>query len=502
MEASKVVDPKADGEVAKDILGQSTNEIADQDSAEEVESTDNKDTDVVAAGSAAKKKKSKKAKFKQALGVGKKQDDDRDTSGSSSNPASKLTSEMVEQLLEMNPSLKSEVAGMDKEKAAETLRKLDVADLLTGMSVSGKNQKDMASYKFWQTQPVPRFDEVQREEEGQIKDIDPERVPKAPPPMLEGFEWVTMNLLDESELEEVYNLLTGHYVEDDGAMFRFNYSLSFLNWALKSPGWRKEWHVGVRATKSRRLVAFISGVPVSLRVRSNVFTSTEVNFLCIHKKLRSKRLAPVLIQEITRISYRLGIFQGLYTGGIVLPKPVSSCRYFHRSLDWLKLYEVGFSPLPANSTKARQITRFHLPSSTSTPGLRPMQKSDVDAVHDLLERYLKRFIMAPVFNRDEIQHWLLHDDTAAEQVIWSYVVEDPSSHKITDFFSFYCLESSVIGNQKHDNVKAAYLFYYATETAFAKEERGLKERTTMLMTDALILAKRVRCSWAFRTEPR
>lgn len=26
-----------------------------------------------------------------------------------------------------------------------------------GQSVSGKNQKDMASYKFWQTQPVPRF---------------------------------------------------------------------------------------------------------------------------------------------------------------------------------------------------------------------------------------------------------------------------------------------------------------------------------------------------------
>lgn len=24
-------------------------------------------------------------------------------------------------------------------------------------SVSGKNQKNMASYKFWQTQPVPRF---------------------------------------------------------------------------------------------------------------------------------------------------------------------------------------------------------------------------------------------------------------------------------------------------------------------------------------------------------
>ena len=492
MEESKVVDPKIDEEAAKDALDQSTNGAADQDSAEEVESIDNKDSDAVAAGSAAKKKKSKKAKLKQALGVGKKEDERQEASSSSSNPASKLTSGMVEQLLEMNPSLKSEVAGMDKERAADTLKKLDVADLLTGMSVSGKNQKDMASYKFWQTQPVPRFDEAQQIEEGQIKVIDPEKVPKDPPPMLEGFEWVTMDLLDERELEEVYDLLTGHYVEDDEAMFRFNYSLSFLNWALKCPGWRKEWHVGVRATKSRRLVAFIAGTPVSLRVRSNVFKSTEVNFLCIHKKLRSKRLAPVLIQEITRRSYVHGIFQGLYTGGIVLPKPVTSCRYFHRSLDWLKLYEVGFSPLPSNSTKARQITRFHLPSSTSTAGLRKMQKNDVGAVLDLLGRYLKRFNMAPVFDPEEVEHWLLHDDSAAEQVVYSYVVEDSSTHKITDFFSFYCLESSVIDNQKHENVRAAYLFYYATETAFAKEEKELKERITILMTDALILAKKVR----------
>lgn len=33
-----------------------------------------------------------------------------------------------------------------------------------------------------------------------------------------------------TQLEEVYDLLTGHYVEDGDAMFRFNYSPSFLNW--------------------------------------------------------------------------------------------------------------------------------------------------------------------------------------------------------------------------------------------------------------------------------
>ncbi|KAL8846654.1 MAG: hypothetical protein Q9221_008261 [Calogaya cf. arnoldii] len=492
-EESKEVDPRLDAEVVRDILNnleEGTDSLSNEEGDEE-ETAEGEAPDAVAAGSSARKKKSKRAKVKKALGIVKKEDGEASASSGSANPASKLTPEMVEQLLEMNPSLKGEVVGLDKEKAAEALKKLDVADLLTGMSVSGKNQKDMASYKFWQTQPVPRFDEPQQVKEGPIKIIDPERVPKEPQPLLEGFEWVTMNLMDDKELEEVWELLNGHYVEDDEAMFRFNYSISFLNWALKAPGWRKEWHVGVRATKSRKLVAFISGVPIALRIRTKVLKSTEVNFLCIHKKLRSKRLAPVLIQEITRRCYALGIFQAIYTGGIVLPKPVSSCRYFHRSLDWLKLYEVGFSPLPQHSTKARQVAKYKLPETAKTKGLRVMEQKDVAAVQDLLQRFLKRFDMAPEFVAEEVQHWMVHEKkTTAEQVIWSYVVEDPSSHKVTDFFSFYCLESSVIKNPKHENVRAAYMFYYATESAFAENEKGLKERMNNLMNDALILAKK------------
>ena len=120
-----------------------------------------------------------------------------------------------------------------------------------------------------------------------------------------------------------------------------------------------------------------------------------------------------------------------------------------------------------------------------------MEQKDAIAVQDLLARYLTRFDMAPNFDFEEVEHWLLHDTTLAEQVIWSYVVEDPKTHKISDFFSFYCLESSVIGNQKHDNVRAAYLFYYATEVAFAKDEKGLKERLNLMITDALVLAKKV-----------
>jgi len=122
-----------------------------------------------------------------------------------------------------------------------------------------------------------------------------------------------------------------------------------------------------------------------------------------------------------------------------------------------------------------------------------MQSKDVKRVLDLLKRYLSRVEMAQEFTQKEVEHWLMHHEKSdAEQVVWSYVVEEPETHKITDFFSFYCLESTVIGNQKHKTVRAAYLFYYATEAAFKSDKSALKARLNVLMKDALILAKKVR----------
>lgn len=408
----------------------------------------------------------------------------------------RLNHEQAKKLMAMNPSLQHEASSMTTNQVQELLRSLSLTDALTGVSKKGA-QKDMASYKFWATQPVPSFTEAKNiTEDGPVKEVKIEEVPKMPRKLIDGFEWVEMDLSDEGELKEVYELLSNHYVEDAEAMFRFNYSPSFLTWALKAPGWRKDWHVGVRASQSRKLVAFISAIPVELRVRNNVLKGSEVNFLVVHKKLRDKRLAPVLIGEITRRINLQGIFQAIYTAGVVLPTPVSTCRYFHRSLDWEKLNAVGFSGLPHGSTKKRQILKFKLPTTTSTHGLRQMAKKDVPAVLDLLKRYLQRFQLAQIFTKEEVEHWLLHSATLSpEQVVWSYVVESPDK-KIKDFISFYRLESTALKANKPTIIRAAYLFYYATEAAFApplstnpKDYSELKKRLNVLVHDAMIIAK-------------
>lgn len=468
------------------LESESEGEEQAQDGAEDT----TQDATTSAAGKAKKKKKkSKKSKLVAAI-TGNKSSEP----GESSQPLSKLSDDSAQKLLDMNPSLKGELAGMSPGKAAEMLKKMDVSQLLSGMSLNGKNQKDMASYKFWATQPVPRFDEKPEGDipDGPIKEVIPERVPTTPAPLPEGYEWVELDLTNDDEIKEVYKLLSLHYVEDDHAMFRFDYSAVFLDWALKSPGWKKSWHIGVRAKgPSRLLVATIFGIPIKLRVRENILDVVEINFMCVHKKLRSRRMAPVLIKEVTRRCHLEGTYQAIYTGGVVLPTPVGSCRYFHRSLDWLKLFEVGFSPLPPNSTQAKMISRNQLPPNTSTQGWRIMKERDFEPVWDLLTRYLKRFDLAQEFTREEIEHWFYNRQKPEDQVVWSFVVEKDG--KITDFASFYSLESSVIGemSKKHAKIRAAYLYYYATEEAFNPKEKGLRERLLQLGQDLLVEAKKV-----------
>lgn len=147
-----------------------------------------------------------------------------------------LSPQQLSELVALNPALAQEVAQASgtsnptPDQAAELLKKMRLEDILSGFAASGKNVKDMASYKFWRTQPVPGFDEDQKIPDGPLKIQKVEDVSKEPAALVSGFEWVTMDLTSEEEIKEVYELLNGHYVEDDDSNFRFNYSPSILRW--------------------------------------------------------------------------------------------------------------------------------------------------------------------------------------------------------------------------------------------------------------------------------
>ncbi|KAI5205803.1 N-myristoyl transferase [Aureobasidium subglaciale] len=395
-----------------------------------------------------------------------------------------------------------------------------------------KDGKDPQDYRFWNTQPVPRLDDLSLSTENAIDVESPpdgailplavcEKLARAAPgTLVEGFEWCEVDVNEDSELLEVHNLLYDHYVEDDEGSFRLNYSMEFLSWALKPPGWTKNWHIGVR-TKAKegrkgKLVAFVAGVPITLGVRKSAIKAAEINFLTVHQKLRGKRLAPILIKEITRRCYLGGIYQALYTAGTVLPSPVSTCRYYHRSLDWEHLYNTGFSHLPRGSTVLRQTLKYKLERKTSTKGLRKMESKDIPMVLELLNQCAEMYSLRQKWTEQEVTHHFCSD--ASRTIVSSFVVEEEG--RIKDFVSYYLLEVSSLvpyhGNKsvsltiasqstvlrataKGEKIRTAYLYYYATEAALkvddtpqdetAPTSNAYQAHLQALMHDMLILAK-------------
>jgi len=320
-------------------------------------------------------------------------------------------------------------------------------------------RQESISHPFWDSQPVPKMD--QKIEEVNIGPIETKVVADVRPepyPLAEHFEWYCLDLTDDKDLDDLYNLLSSHYVEDDENMFRFNYSRPFLRWALMPPSYLREWHLAVRVARTKKLVGCITAIPAKIRVHSNVVDMVEINFLCVHKKLREKRLAPVLIKEITRRVNLQDVWQAAYTAGVVIPKPIARNQYWHRSFDPKKLVDIGFSSIPRNSTLGR-MQRLSAVDQEHSHAFRPMTADDVPQVCNLLNNYLSDFKYTPVLNEEEIHHWFI----PRQNVIQCYVLANDEG-ELTDMFSYYCLSSHVIGNDKHSDLNAVYSYYNVRNT--------------------------------------
>lgn len=365
------------------------------------------------------------------------------------------------------------------------------------------DEKSHGPHQFWNTQPVLQSEENKAVVAGPLdKPKTVEEIPAEPYPIASTFEWWVPDLQQAEDLTAIYELLRDNYVEDDDSMFRFKYSEDFLRWALTPPDYIPEWHVAVRRRKDQKVLAFISGIPITMQMGMPVNAEQtasqsaeatgesapenyreprricEINFLCIHKMLREKRLAPILIKEVTRRVNLRNIWQAVYTAGTMLPTPFASGRYYHRSINLEKLVEIRFCGIKQQFARFQNPMlmmkrAYKLPDKHITKGLREMTEADVPQVTKLLTAYLSRYDVHPVFDEKEVKHYLL----PREGVLSTFVVE--AHNEITDFFSFYSLPSTVIGNAKYSQLNAAYVHYYAVN----------KTPVEQLMKDLLIAAR-------------
>ncbi|XP_027885890.1 glycylpeptide N-tetradecanoyltransferase 1-like isoform X2 [Xiphophorus couchianus] len=328
------------------------------------------------------------------------------------------------------------------------------------------------TYRFWDTQPVTKLgDHITTH--GPVEEVDAS-IRNEPCLLPQGFSWDTLDLSSPIVLGELCHLLNENYMEEDDNTIRFNFSPEYLLWALQPPNWLLQWNLGVRVDANKKLVGFIAAVPADVRIYDTKKGLVQVKFLCVHKKLRLKRMTPVLIRELTRRVNQQGIYQAVYAAGTVLPTPISSCSQRHRALNPRKLMEVNYPGLKQNMNLQRALKFNRLPEVTKIKGLRPMTKEDTPRILSLLEKNLSNFHLSPLLSLQEVEHWFL----PKENVNDTYVLEADNG-TLTDMVSFYAVSSRVLNHPVHTSLRAACLLYAVCNVT----------KMADLMQDTLVLAK-------------
>lgn len=258
-------------------------------------------------------------------------------------------------------------------------------------------------------------------------------------------EWCTLNLDDPSVLLELSDFLSTHYSSISPDL-KVLCSPEFLSWALKPPGWKKEWHIGIRSKtldwtsngeQQATLIGFISAVPGGVAAGPARFRLFEINMLAVHGEFRGYNFGPALVKEIMRRCALSGIYQTVYTATKNRSASVGVIRTYYRVLNGCHsqtLQTLGVKlPPPVMHEKAIGITTRECLGT-----IRAMCFADLPAVRNLLCRYLQRFPLSKQFASDEeAAHWL---GAASNNNFMRHFVVLSANNVITDFVSYYILQ--------------------------------------------------------------
>jgi glycylpeptide N-tetradecanoyltransferase len=303
-------------------------------------------------------------------------------------------------------------------------------------------------HRFWSTQPV----EVS---EGGDIITKPEMVPRDPPTLPDGL--LFSSDVDMAELSE---FLSRNYVEDVDGTHVLCYPPHFLSWMISNPKHSPEYMLVVRWKEEIVGSAFAKEHVLSVKgVKQRV---VGINLLCVSKSLRGRRLAPVIIREITRRVNLNGIYQAVFTSGTELFFNISTASYYHRPIDAMKLYKLGFCNRMA-----------HPKALEARPGTRPMAEGDAMAVQQLL---LKKSVEYAVHEEMDVED-VLHHFMPREDIVCTYVHE--VDDEVVGFGAFFILET--IEKKSGSRIRSAYLYYIGGED------------TGMMVSDLICFAKDQRC---------
>lgn len=314
------------------------------------------------------------------------------------------------------------------------------------------NEAKSHEYSYWKNKPVKHINDPNNKK-GQYENLKKRSLYSSVEPIdVKMLDWTSVNLSDDSELNEVTCFINEHYVTDQQEKFTLHYEPQFIKWALGSDGELLTLKYG------SNILGTVGFTIRNMTVENHTGTFGEVNFLCVHPKYRSinkkkstkktQHIVHVLIDEAIRRIVNKGTVKGIFTTEKYIPTPTATIRFFHRPLNYRKLFKHKFTILPGDVDSIH--TRF-AESIEPQEYYKVAKEDNINEIFDLYNEYAIKYNISVKYSKDELKHYLFSPFTK------TYVME--SKGEIVDFVSYYVLSQSVKGSD--EKIKGAYLFLYS-----------------------------------------
>ena len=243
-------------------------------------------------------------------------------------------------------------------------------------------------------------------------------------------------------MNKIAEFLSENYVED--YKYRYNYSEDFLTWYLDEDSLTECIYY---QDNQDELIGFICGKKINMILHGEQKIMAEIDFLCVKKDNRNKKLCPTLINNIRQKFNNIGIHDAIFTSEHNYPNKITHCDYYIRFINIKKLYDIGY-------INFNDETRFELPKLKGTKKLIKIDNIQLIECFDLYNKYYKHFDCYEDFNdvsfikRFNNKH--IH--------IYGLV----ENNKIIDFISYYTIDINVINTNKIST--DGYLYIYTNNS--------------------------------------
>lgn len=266
------------------------------------------------------------------------------------------------------------------------------------------------------------------------------------------YTWTTFDTTKMDNIIIITKLLNENYIEDKNNRYRAHYAPEFIYWYLNSA-----ISLNVVIMDSSKLIGFICGRKITMHLKNYDEECGEINFLCIDKTIRNKKLCPMLINEITKQFQKINVYEAIYTGHHMYPNILTSINYYIRPINIKYLIDIGY--LTASVNMGDDLTELEhayiLPKlKTGNKTLIKLTHEHIAQCHILYCKYMNNFDCYEIMSKEQLTKMLINDNIISYVLIVGNVV--------LDFISYYIIKTLVL---KHNKMMTDGYNYLYTNTS-------------------------------------